>query len=388
MSSATSAKTTTQQLVQGNEACAYGALYAGCDFYAGYPITPSSEVMEIMSREQPKRGGAFIQMEDEIASVSAIIGASWTGAKAMTATSGPGFSLMQEGLGYACMTETPCVIVDSQRGGPSTGQPTKPAQGDVMQAIWGTHGDHPIVVLTASDVRGAFEMTVQAFNISERFRVPVILLLDEVLSHMRENMSWPEPGEIEVVDRARPASLEGFEAFGSAEFVPFGEGLRFNVTGLSHDGQGQYIKGRDAEAMFRRTMDRVYGNVDRIALYDQVELEDAEYVIVSYGITSRAALSAVKRFRAQGQRVGLLNLKTLWPFPDFLFEDFCDCVEGILVPELNLGQVVREVSRAAHERIERDMTVEPLSRIDGQLITPQQIVDHIQGWIDEGGRHE
>jgi len=388
MSRATSAQTTTQQLVQGNEACAYGALYAGCDFYAGYPITPSSEVMEIMSREQPKRGGAFIQMEDEIASVSAIVGASWTGAKAMTATSGPGFSLMQEGLGYACMTETPCVIVDSQRGGPSTGQPTKPAQGDVMQAIWGTHGDHPIVVLTASDVRGAFEMTVQSFNISERFRVPVILLLDEVLSHMRENMTWPEPGEIEVIDRARPASLENFEAFGSAEFVPFGEGLRFNVTGLSHDGQGQYIKGSEAEAMFRRTMDRVYGNVDRIALYDAVELDDAEYVIVSYGITSRAALSAVKRFRAQGHRVGLLNLKTLWPFPDFLFEAFGDCVKGILVPELNLGQVVREVSRAAHERIERDVAVEPLSRIDGQLITPQQIVDRIQGWIDEGGRHE
>ena len=387
MSRATSTQTTTQQLVQGNEACAYGALYAGCDFYAGYPITPSSEVMEIMSREQPKRGGAFIQMEDEIASISAIIGAAWTGAKAMTATSGPGFSLMQEGLGYACMTETPCVIVDSQRGGPSTGQPTKPAQGDVMQAIWGTHGDHPIVVLTASDVRGAFEMTVQAFNISERFRVPVILLLDEVLSHMRENMTWPEPGEIEVVDRARPASLETFEPFGGAEFLPFGEGLRYNVTGLAHDGFGQYIKGTEAEAMFRRTMDRVYGNVDRIALYDAVELDDAEYVIVSYGITNRAALSAVKRFRSEGKPVGLLNLKTLWPFPDFLFEALCDCVKGILVPELNLGQVVREVSRAAHECIEREITVEPLSRIDGQLITPQQIMDHIQGWMDGGEHH-
>ncbi len=388
MSRATPTATPTQQLVQGNEACAYGALYAGCDFYAGYPITPSSEVMEIMSREQPKRGGAFIQMEDEIASISAIIGAAWTGAKAMTATSGPGFSLMQEGLGYACMTETPCVIVDSQRGGPSTGQPTKPAQGDVMQAIWGTHGDHPIVVLTASDVRAAFEMTVQAFNISERFRVPVILLLDEVLSHMRENMAWPEPGEIEVVDRARPASLEGFEAFGGAEFVPFGEGLRFNVTGLSHDGQGQYIKGSEAEAMFRRTMDRVYGNVEQIALYDNVELDDAEYVIVSYGITSRAAMSAVERFRADGHRVGLLNLKTLWPFPDFLFERFCDCVKGILVPELNLGQVVREVSRAAGERLGREVAVESLSRVDGQLITPQQIIDRIRSWIDEGGRHE
>ena len=381
-------KTVTQRLVQGNEACAYGALYAGCDFYAGYPITPSSEVMEIMSREQPKRGGAFIQMEDEIASISAIIGASWTGSKAMTATSGPGFSLMQEGLGYACMTETPCVIVDSQRGGPSTGQPTKPAQGDVMQAIWGTHGDHPIVVLTASDVREAFEMTVQAFNISERFRVPVILLLDEVLSHMRENMSWPAPGEIEVVDRARPASLENFEPFGSAEFLPFGEGLRYNVTGLAHDGFGQYIKGSEAEAMFRRSMDRVYGNVDQIALYDAVELDDAEYVIVSYGITNRAAMSAVKRFRSEGKPVGLLNLKTLWPFPDFLFEDVGDCVKGILVPELNLGQVVREVSRAAHERIERDVVVKPLSRIDGQLITPQQIIEQIQGWMDEGAPHE
>ena len=202
-----------QRLVQGNEACAHGALYAGCNFYAGYPITPSSEVMEILSHEMPARKRVFIQMEDEIASISAIIGAAWGGAKAMTATSGPGFSLMQEGIGYAAITETPCVIVNCQRWGPSTGQPTKGAQGDVMQAIWGTHGDHPVIVLTASNVRDAFDMTVQAFNLAEEYRVPVVLLMDEVLAHMRENIDWPEPGEIAVAERKAPHDVAAFKPF-------------------------------------------------------------------------------------------------------------------------------------------------------------------------------
>jgi len=369
------------KLIQGNEACAYGALYAGCSFYAGYPITPSSEIMEIMSRELPKRGGVFIQMEDEIASISAVIGASWAGAKAMTATSGPGFSLMQEGIGYAAITETPCVIVDSQRWGPSTGQPTKTSQGDVMQAIWGTHGDHPVIVLTASNVREVFEMTVKAFNFAEQYRVPVILLLDEVLSHMRENISLPEPGELEVLERRRPTRPEGFQPFEDLTFLPFGEGARFNVTGMAHDEQGFPVQGEKAERYLRRIMAKIHSNAEKLALYEGSHLDDARALIVSYGITSRAAESAARRLRAAKVPVGLLSLKTLWPFPDFLFRDLAPQVEYILVPELNLGQLVREVERAARTAAGECIRVEPLGRADGQLITPQQIYERVRGRI-------
>lgn len=365
-----------QRLVQGNEACAFGALYAGCSFYAGYPITPSSEIMEIMAREMPKRGGVFIQMEDEIASISAVIGAAWAGAKAMTATSGPGFSLMQEGIGYAAITETPCVIVDSQRWGPSTGQPTKTSQGDVMQAIWGTHGDHPVIVLTASNVREVFEITVQAFNFAELYRVPVILLLDEVLSHLRENIFWPEPGELEVVERRRPAQPEKYLPFGSPEFLPFGEGVRFNVTGMAHDEWGFPVVGERAEQQLLRIMNKIRMNAEQIALYQMEALEDAQYLIVSYGITSRAAQSAVDTLRAEGIKAALLSLQTLWPFPDFPFESLPSSIEYVLVPELNLGQIVREVERAMRGRA----LVEPLSRVDGFLITPQQIHNKVKAY--------
>lgn len=365
---------TTPQLVQGNEACAYGALYAGCDFYAGYPITPASEVMEILSRELPARDGSFIQMEDEIGSISAIVGAVWGGAKAMTATSGPGFSLMQEGLGYAAMTETPCVIMDAQRWGPSTGQPTKPSQGDLMQAIWGTHGDHPVIVLTASSIRDVFETTVTAFNFAEQYRVPVVLLLDEKLAHMRENMVWPEPGDLEVVERQRPADEEGFEPFGSDEFVPFGEGMRYTVSGLAHDGWGVITEDEEAGALLRRLTDKVQDGARDVARYEELHVEDARRVVVSYGITSRPAESAVRSLREEGVRAGLLDLKTLWPFPDFLFETL-DTAEKILVPELNRGQLVREVRRAAYERLPRRIPIERLERIDGRILTPERIAD-------------
>ncbi len=362
-----------QRLVQGNEACAYGALYAGCRFYAGYPITPSSEIMEIMARELPRRGGVFIQMEDEIASISAVIGASWAGAKAMTATSGPGFSLMQEGIGYAAITETPCVIVDCQRWGPSTGQPTKTAQGDVMQAIWGTHGDHPVIVLTASHVRDVFEITVTAFNFAEQYRVPVILLLDEVLSHMRENIVMPEPGELTVFERRRPADLHAFKPFEDTVFLPFGEGVRFNVTGMAHDAWGFPAQGEAAERLLRRIVDRVRTNTETLARYEALYLDDAQVLITSYGITSRAAESAVEWLRAEGIRAGLLDLKTLWPFPDFLFDSLASRMELVLVPELNLGQLVREVERAVKGRA----PVQHLGRADGYLITPQQIAEAV-----------
>jgi 2-oxoglutarate ferredoxin oxidoreductase subunit alpha len=358
-----------QRLIQGNEACAYGALYAGCRFYAGYPITPSSEIMEIMARELPARGGAFIQMEDEIASISAVIGAAWGGAKAMTATSGPGFSLMQEAIGYAAITETPCVIVDCQRWGPSTGQPTRTAQADLMQAIWGTHGDHPVIVLTAAHVREVFEMTVSAFNLAEQYRVPVILLLDEVLSHMRENVVLPQPGELPVVSRRPPASLSEFQPFGGEGFLAFGQGARFHVTGMSHDERGGPVQGAAAGRQLERLTDKVGGRVRELARYDELRVEDAEWLIVTFGITSRAAESAVEALRSEGLAVGLISLRTLWPFPDFLIDASAARVRGMLVPELNLGQLAREVERAARGRC----PVRRLGRIDGSLLTPEQI---------------
>ncbi len=360
-----------QRLVQGNEACAHGALYAGCNFYAGYPITPSSEVMEILSHEMPARGRVFIQLEDEIASISAIIGAAWGGAKVLTATSGPGFSLMQEGIGYASITETPCVIVNCQRWGPSTGQPTKGAQGDVMQAIWGTHGDHAVIVLTASTVRDSFEMTVQAFNLAERYRVPVILLMDEVLAHMRENIPWPEPGEIEVVERRAPVQPKGFKPFADDAFLPFGAGARFHVTGLAHGAEGFAVADEAAARELRRMIGKVRDHTRELAMFDRYMLDDADVAIVSYGITSRPAQSAVDLLRERGIKAGLLSLKTLWPFPDHLVREVAEQVELIIAPELNMGQIVREIGRAAAGECE----VRPVNRVDGHLLTPAQIAD-------------
>lgn len=360
-----------QRLIQGNEACAHAALYAGCNFYAGYPITPSSEVMEILSYEMPRLGRTFIQMEDEIASISAIIGAAWGGAKALTATSGPGFSLMQEGLGYASITETPCVIVNCQRWGPSTGQPTKGAQGDVMQSIWGTHGDHAVIVLTASTVRDAFDMTVQSFNLAQQYRVPVVLLMDEVLAHMRENIDWPEPGEITLVEAKRPAIAKGFKPFAGDEFLPFGMGARYHVTGLAHGAEGFAASDDAAARELTRMVGKVQSHVRDLAMHDRYRLDDAELAIISYGITSRPAQSAVDLLRARGVRAGLLSLKTLWPFPDHLIREVAERVETIVSPELNMGQLVREITRAAAGLCD----VVPVNRIDGHLLTPAQIAD-------------
>jgi 2-oxoglutarate ferredoxin oxidoreductase subunit alpha len=360
-----------KRLIQGNEACAHAALYAGCNFYAGYPITPSSEVMEILSYEMPKLGRTFIQMEDEIASISAIIGAAWGGAKTLTATSGPGFSLMQEGIGYASITETPCVIVNCQRWGPSTGQPTKGAQGDVMQSIWGTHGDHAIIVVTASTVRDAFDMTVKSFNFAQQYRVPVVLLMDEVLAHMRENIDWPEPGDIDVIDAKRPADVKTYKPFANDEFLPFGQGARYHITGLAHGAEGFAVSDEAAARELTRMVGKVQNHVRDLALHDRYMLDDAELAIISYGITSRPAQSAVDLLRAQGIRAGLLSLKTLWPFPDFLIDEVAERVDTIVVPELNMGQLVREIGRAANGRSQ----VIPVSRIDGHLLTPAQIAD-------------
>lgn len=356
-----------QQLIQGNEACALGAVAAGCSFFAGYPITPSSEIMEWMSRLLPPRGGVFIQMEDEISSMGAVIGASWTGAKAMTATSGPGFTLMQEHIGYAAMTETPCVIVDAQRVGPSTGMPTSPAQGDVMQARWGSHGDRAAIALTASSVLDTYTMTIEAFNMSERYRLPVVLLLDATLAHMRENVILPD---VPIVNRARPSSVEGFDPFGSPEFLPLGAGARFTVSGLSHDeaGHQRASKSDAGERLTRRAIERVAADAERITLTRQEALDDAELVLVAYGITARAARAAVHQLRDEGIRAGLLELQTLWPFPAELVGAVARNARAVVVAELNLGQVVTLVSAVAGTT-----PVHHLGRMDGALLEPDAI---------------
>jgi 2-oxoglutarate ferredoxin oxidoreductase subunit alpha len=370
------------RLIQGNEACALGAIHAGCSFYAGYPITPASEIMEHMARLLPPRRGVFLQMEDEIAALAAVIGAAWGGAKAMTATSGPGFSLMQENLGYAAMTETPCVVVDSQRMGPSTGLPTLPSQGDVMQARWGSHGDRAAVALTASSVRDVFEVTVAAFNISEQFRLPVVLLLDAVVSHMREGVELPD---LPVVTREAPASLEGFRPFGGTDFVPFGAGKRIVVTGLAHADSGlpRAADGANAERMLRRAVDRVAAGGDAILRTREVDLEDAEIGIIAYGITARPARGAVALLRAAGIRAGLLELQTLWPLPERAILDLAERMRLLVVPELNLGQLVIPIRATVEGRAR----VVALNRVDGLVFTPGEMADAIRAAMPAAAAH-
>jgi len=363
--------------VQGNEACLEGALYAGLDFFAGYPITPSTEIAEHLSYRLPRVGGKFIQMEDEIASICAIIGASLTGHKVMTATSGPGFSLMQEGLGYAIMAEIPCVIVNVQRGGPSTGLPTAPAQGDVYQARWGTHGDHEIIALTASSHQDVFEMTVHAFNMAETYRTPVIVLLDEVTAHMRERLVISSQGEVPVVERLRTSVPAGVDYHpylpredGRLPMSDFGSKHRYNVTGLYHDMWGfpsndpQVVHG-----LLRHLLDKIGSNVGTITRHKEYYLEDAQTILVSYGCSARSALHVVENRRLRGERLGLLELQSLWPFPSDLVDRKCAGARHIVVVEMNMGQIVRAVKRA----VARPERVALANRIDGQFITPTDI---------------
>ena len=309
--------------MQGNEAVAWGALAAGCMFYAGYPITPSTEIAEMLSRELPKIGGKFIQMEDEIASLAACIGASVGGLKAMTATSGPGFSLMQEHIGYAAMTEVPCVVVDVQRLGPSTGQPTSPSQGDVMQARWGTHGDHPIIALSPTSVRQSFDLTVTAFNFSERYRTPVILLMDEVVAHMREKVDLPEPDSVERVERvATSVPPEWYKPYGdSPSDVPpmanFGTGYRYHITGLFHDLAGYPTQRLDEiDPWVERVHRKIERNIHDIVMAEEDGTGSARTVVVAYGGTARSARHAVKLARQRRCKVGLVTLLTIWPFAE------------------------------------------------------------------------
>jgi 2-oxoglutarate ferredoxin oxidoreductase subunit alpha len=365
------------RLLQGNEAIVAGALAAGCRFFAGYPITPATEISEVMSYRLPAVGGTFIQMEDEIASLGAVIGASLAGVKAMTATSGPGFSLMQENLGFACIAEVPCVIVNVMRGGPSTGLPTHVSQGDVMQARWGTHGDHPIIVLAAATTRECFDLTVTAFNLSEKYRTPVILLTDEVVAHTREKVSLPPPELVEVVDRERPTvPPEWYKPYeDNARGVPpmgiFGDGYRYHVTGLIHDVHGFPTERPDEIVPFiQRLFRKITQHFDDILMVKEEQTADAELLVVAYGPVARSAQRAVKEAREQGIKAGLMQLLTLWPFPRRLVEPHLRRVRAVLVPELNLGQMSREV-----KRVNQGMTkIETLNRVDGNLITPAEIM--------------
>lgn len=342
------------QFVQGDTACVYGSLLAGCSFFAGYPITPATEIAEHMSRLLPKAGGIYMQMEDEIASLSSVIGAVWAGAKAMTATSGPGFSLMMENIGYAIMTETPCVIVDVQRSGPSTGQATKPAQGDVMQSRWGTHGDHNIIVLSPSSVQECFELSIESFNLAERYRTPVILLLDGELAQLREKLIIPDQNEITLQKRTIGQLTD--HMFGGSSVPPmveFGMKKAVHVTGSTHVENGM----RDIESqkthasLINHLNDKISKNRSSICITEQYHLKDATEVIVSYGSSARPSRGAMLREREKGRNIGFIRLITLWPFPQELISSLGDNVKRIYVPEMNLGQLSREIERFTRAQV-------------------------------------
>lgn len=372
--------TGTERLLQGNEAVVEGALRAGCRFFAGYPITPATEISELLSVRLPRVNGTFIQMEDEIASMGAVIGASLAGTKAMTATAGPGFSLMQENIGFAVVAEVPCVIVNVMRGGPSTGLPTSPSQGDVMQARWGTHGDHPIIVLCPSTVRECYDLTIQAFNFAERFRNPVILLMDEVIAHMREKVILDGEG-IEIVERTRPkVPPEWYIPYedtpvGVPAMADFGEGYRYHVTGLIHDIRGFPTERPDEIGPFMtRLFRKISQNLDQIHLGEFYETHDAEVAVISYGCVARSAKRAVLEAREVGMKAGLLKLNTIWPFMRSAVQRVLETAHTLIVPEMNFGQISREVKRVNQGKAK----VRTLNKVDSTIITPDEILDIIR----------
>lgn len=368
-------KNKKEVLLQGNEAIVEGALRAGLKFFAGYPITPATEISEILSTRLPQIGGTFIQMEDEIGSLAAVIGASLAGAKAMTATSGPGFSLMQENIGFAIMAEVPCVIVDCMRAGPSTGLPTSPSQGDVMQARWGTHGDHPIIVLCPSTVYECFKLTIFAFNFSERFRIPVILLVDEVVAHMRENVCIDDE-EIEIVNRVKPSvPPEWYIPYedtpsGVPPMANFGDGYRYHVTGLTHDIRGfPTTRPDEVDPLIRRLFRKISQNFRDVQIGESFQTEDADLCVIAYGCVARSAKRACIEARERGIKAGLLKLNTLWPFMRTEVEKILARSKIVIVPEMNMGQISREVKRV-NKGTSKVFTI---NKIDGTPITPEEI---------------
>lgn len=373
--------TGSKVLMQGNEAVVEGAIAAGMRFFAGYPITPSTEIAEACARRLPQVGGHFIQMEDELASMAAVIGAATTGAKALTATSGPGFSLKQENIGYACLAEIPCVIVDVQRSGPSTGLPTSPSQGDYQQARWGTHGDHPMIALSPSSVKEAYMLAVRSFNLSEKYRTPVILLMDEIIGHMREGIEIPDPSELKIENR-RVAGNDGAyklayrvpEGKWTPGLKPFGDGERYNITGLIHDYSGFPSNSNDiAQEELDRIMDKVEMNKKDIVEVENYRMEDAEYAVICYGGTARAVRDAVDRARENGIRVGMWRPITVWPFPD---EDIQALrkMKSLIMVEHNHGQMLREVQR----NIQGSCPIAFIGRINGTVIPPQEVLEKIE----------
>ena len=359
-----------EHFIQGDEAAAFGAIFAGCNFFGGYPITPASEIAEVMARELPNIGGYYVQYEDELASISAVIGAAWAGARAMTATSGPGFSLMQESIGYACMTETPCVIIDVQRSGPSTGQATLPAQGDVMQARWGTHGDHEIIAVAPSSAQECFDLVIHCFNLAEEYRTPVIFLMDGEIGHLRERVILPDPSTVHQRDRRK--ADKGEFVFGGETIPPmteFGDGGFVHVTGSTHkedglrDVQTQSVHDR----LVRRLVAKIEQARDEISLVDVEVEEGASVGVLAYGATARPAKGAVLRARCDGHRVNFCRPVTIWPFPIARIQEACRSLDRLLVPEMNLGQLAREVERFV------DCEVVPLSKIGGVVHSSQEI---------------
>ena len=367
--------------LQGNEAAAQGALYAGCNFFGGYPITPSTEVAEVMSVELPKIGGKFIQMEDEIGAMAVILGAALAGSKVLTSTSGPGLSLKQELIGYGCIAEIPCVIYNVMRGGPSTGMPTGPSQSDVMCAKWGTHGDHPAICLTPASVQETYEEVIRAFNLSEKYRTPVMVMPDEIVAHMRERIVFPEQGEIEVVPRkaptVEPAQYKPYDtSFGDVPpLAAFGSGYKFHVTGLNKMQDGfPTTKAEVVQAEEERQVRKVNANVDDIVTFEEYLLDDAEVVVVAYGSTSRSARYAVNAAREQGIKAGMFRIKTFWPFPDKQIKALATTAKGFVIPEMNLGMCSLELERC----VQGKAPILGIFRVDGEPINPDQIVEKIK----------
>lgn len=366
------------KFMQGNEAVAEAAVLAGVRFFAGYPITPATEIAEIMAQKMPTVNGVFLQMEDEIASMAAVIGASMAGVKSMTATSGPGFTLKQENLGYGAIVEMPCVVVDVQRGGPSTGLPTLPAQGDVMQTRWGTHGDHPIVVLSPATVAEAFDLTVKAINLSELLRTPVILLSDAVVGHLREKVEIPSADSLKLIERKMtkkpPEDYKPYVAGedGVPEFANRGNGYRYHITSNIHDEAGFPATNNHevADALLKRLHEKIENYRDELTFYQDFQCEDAEVLIIAYGCAARSAKEAVNTLRAEGIRAGLLQLQTIWPFPAEVVKKYSQGVKAILVPEMNMGQLINEVKSNVLSKY-----VVGVNRVDGRMITPREIVE-------------
>lgn len=360
---------------QGNEACAEAAIAAGCRFYAGYPITPASEIFEHMALRLPQVGGIEVQMEDEMASLGAVIGASWAGVKAMTATSGPGFSLMQEMIGYAFMTETPCVVVDVQRAGPCTGQATKVGQGDVMQARWGIHGDYAAVALAPNSVQELFDLTVRAFNLAETFRTPVILLSDEIVSHMLESLVVPDNTRIEIVSRKKP-KMGDSKFFMLPDVAPMpsvGEGFNVAVTGSTHDETGRRFTADQAvhQRLVKTLTGKIMNNADKIIDYEAYNANDCDVGIVSFGCTSRAVYETAERAKEEGVKVGFVRLKTIWPFPEEIIYRLARNAKAIVVPELNMRELFYEVERA----VKGTVPVFSVNKVGGgEMITPEELL--------------